>query len=302
MSTLIDGLRQAGTAIDDFGNARLPFVIHGSGAVAGGAVHIDASGSSQFVSGLLLAGARYDKGIEIVHTGSSAGPSQPHLDMTVSMVRAAGVAATTPAPGCWLVEPGAISGRTWVVEPDLSNAAPFLAAALLAGGTVRIPRWPEATTQPGDALRQLLARMGADVRVGDGQLIVRGTGTITAIDVDLRNLAELATVVAALAAFADGPSHLTGLAHMRGHETDRLAALATELTRLGGDVLEDAGSLTIYPRPLHAGVWHSYADHRMATAGAVLGLRVDGVAVEDIACTTKTLPDFPGMWARLVGA
>jgi 3-phosphoshikimate 1-carboxyvinyltransferase len=144
--------------------------------------------------------------------------------------------------------------------------------------------------------------MGAEVRVGDGQLTVRGSGTITAIDVDLRNLAELATVVAALAAFADGPSHLTGLAHMRGHETDRLAALATELTRLGGDVLEDAGSLTIYPRPLHAGVWHSYADHRMATAGAVLGLGVDGVAVEDIACTTKTLPDFPGMWARLVGA
>ena len=302
MSTLIDGLRQAGTAIDDTGSARLPFVVHGTGAVAGGAVHIDASGSSQFVSGLLLAGARYDKGVEIVHTGPSAVPSQPHLDMTLAMVRAAGVAATTPASGCWLVEPGAVAGRTWMVEPDLSNAAPFLAAAMLAGGTVRIPRWPEATTQPGDALRQLLARMGADVRVGDGQLTVRGTGTITAIDVDLRNLAELATVVAALAAFADGPSHLTGLAHMRGHETDRLAALATELTRLGGDVLEDAGSLTIYPRPLHAGVWHSYADHRMATAGAVLGLGIDGVAVEDIACTTKTLPDFPGMWARLVGA
>jgi 3-phosphoshikimate 1-carboxyvinyltransferase len=301
MATLIDGLRQAGVSIDDTGTARLPFVVRGTGMVTGGAVHIDASASSQFVSGLLLAGARYDKGIEIVHTGASAVPSQPHVDMTLAMLRAAGVTATAPAPGSWSVEPGVIAARTWAVEPDLSNAGPFLAAALMTGGTVRIPRWPEATVQPGDALRHLLTRMGADVRLADGQLVVRGTGTINAIDVDLRNLAELATVVAALAAFADGPSHLTGLAHMRGHETDRLAALATELTRLGGDVLEEAGALTIYPRPLRAGVWHSYADHRMATAGAVLGLRVDGVDVEDIACTTKTLPDFPGMWARLVG-
>jgi 3-phosphoshikimate 1-carboxyvinyltransferase len=301
MATLIDGLRQAGVRIDDGDTARLPFTVRGTGAVTGGAVHIDASASSQFVSGLLLAAARYDKGIEIVHTGSNAVPSQPHVEMTLAMLRAAGVAASTPAAGNWLVEPGQIAGRTWVVEPDLSNAAPFLAAALITGGTVRVPRWPDATTQPGDALRHLLARMGADVRLGDGQLTVRGTGTISAIDIDLRNLAELTTVVAVLAAFADGPSHLTGLAHMRGHETDRLAALATELTRLGGDVLEEAGSLTIYPRPLHAGVWQSYADHRMATAGAVLGLAVDGVAVEDVACTSKTLPDFPGMWARLVG-
>lgn len=302
MATLIDGLRQAGATIDDGGTARMPFVVRGGGAVTGGPVHIDASESSQFVSGLLLAAARFDKGIEIVHTGSSAVPSQPHVDMTVAMLRAAGVSALASGGDSWLVEPGPIAARTWVVEPDLSNAAPFLAAALVTGGTVRVPRWPISTTQPGDALRRLLARMGAEVRVTDGELTVRGTGTISAIDADLRDVSELVTVIAVLAALANAPSHLTGLAHMRGHETDRLAALATELTRLGGDVVEDAGSLTIYPRPLHGGVWQSYADHRMATAGTLLGLAVDGVQVEDIASTTKTLPDFPGMWARLVGA
>jgi len=301
MATLIDGLRQAGALVDDDGRGQLPFTVQGKGSAAGGTVHIDASSSSQFVSGLLLAGARYDAGIEVVHTGAEQVPSLPHIEMTLAVLRWAAIDAAASAPGVWRVAPGAPGARDWLIEPDLSNAAPFLAAALATGGTVTVPGWPAATTQAGAALGDLLAVMGAEVSLADGRLTVRGTGTIKGLDANLRNVTELVTVIAALAALADGPSRLTGLAHMRGHETDRLAALYTELTRLGSEVVEESDGLTILPRPLHGGVWRAYADHRMATAGALLGLVVDGVEVDDIGCTSKTLPDFPGMWTAAVG-
>jgi 3-phosphoshikimate 1-carboxyvinyltransferase len=301
MATLLDGLRQAGVHIDDDGRGRMPFTVHGTGSVGGGTVHIDASASSQFVSGLMLSGARYVKGIEVVHTGAEPVPSQPHLDMTMDVLRKAGVTVTT-ASGRWQVEPGPIAAREWLVEPDLSNAAPFLAAALAAGGSVTVPRWPETTTQAGDQLRGLLTQMGAEVVTRHGTLTITAGDELLGLDVDLHDVGELTPVLAALAALATTPSHLTGIAHLRGHETDRLAALATQIKHLGGDVIEEAGSLTIHPRPLHGGVWHSYADHRMATAGAVLGLAIDGIEVDDIDATSKTLPDFPGMWASFVGA
>ena len=142
--------------------------------------------------------------------------------------------------------------------------------------------------------------MGAQVDLDDGTLVVRGTGTITGIDADLRDVTELVTVLAALAALADSPSHFTGLGHMRGHETDRLAALYAELSDLGCEVVEHADGLSIMPTPLHGATWHAYADHRMATAGAVLGLVVDGVQIDDIASTEKTLPDFPGLWSAML--
>jgi 3-phosphoshikimate 1-carboxyvinyltransferase len=302
MATLLDGLRQAGVDIDDGGRGRLPFVVRGTGSVDGGSVQIDASASSQFVSGLLLSGARYAKGIEVVHTGGVSVPSQPHLDMTMDVLSAAGVAASVPTDGVWRVEPGPIRAREWIVEPDLSNAAPFLAAALATGGAVTVLRWPERTTQAGDRLRDLLSQMGATVLRRNSDLVVTAGDQLLGLDADLHDVGELTPVLAALAALATTPSYLTGIAHLRGHETDRLAAIATEIKHLGGEVIEEADSLTVHPRPLHSGVWHSYADHRMATAGAVLGLAVDGVEVDDIAATSKTLPDFPGMWAALVGA
>jgi 3-phosphoshikimate 1-carboxyvinyltransferase len=268
--------------------------------VAGGVVRIDTSASSQFVSGLLLAAARFDKGVEVTHTGPGAVPSQPHIDMTLDVLRAAGVDAAGTAPGTWRVEPGPVAAGRWTVEPDLSNAAPFLAAAVITGGRVHVPGWPTRTTQPGDALRELLAAMGADVSLDADGLTVTGTGHVAPLSADLRDVTELVTVLAALAACADGPSRFTGLAHMRGHETDRLAALRAELTGLGCEVAEEADGLTITPRPLHGGLWRAYADHRMATAGAVLGLVVDGVEIDDIAATTKTLPDFPGAWSAML--
>jgi 3-phosphoshikimate 1-carboxyvinyltransferase len=300
MATLLDGLRQAGVTVDDGGTQRLPITIVGTGSVPGGRVHIDSSASSQFVSGLLLAGPRYDKGLEIVHTGDGPVPSQPHIEMTLEVLRGAGVAASRVGTSSWHVPPGPIAAGTHVVEPDLSNAAPFLAAALVTGGEVHIPGWPQRTTQAGDALRGLLAEMGAAIELtGDG-LTARGTGSINGLVADLRDVGELTPVLAAVAALADSESSFYGIGHLRGHETDRLAALCTELTRLGGAVAEQSDGLRITPRPLHGGQWRAYADHRMATAGAVLGLVVDGVQVDDIASTSKTLPDFPAMWSAML--
>jgi 3-phosphoshikimate 1-carboxyvinyltransferase len=300
MATLLDGLRQAGVEVDDGGRGRLPFTVHGRGSVAGGTVHLDASASSQFVSGLLLAGARYDKGIEIVHTGEGAVPSQPHIEMTLDVLRSAGVEAVGVGANAWHVASGPIVPGTWVVEPDLSNAAPFVAAAVVTGGTVHVPGWPATTTQAGDALRNLLTEMGAAVHLDADGLTVTGTGSISGLVADLRDVGELTPVLAAIAALADSESSFYGIGHLRGHETDRLAALCTELSRLGGDVAEHSDGLSITPTTLHGGRWHAYADHRMATAGAVLGLVVDGVEIDDVACTTKTLPDFPGMWSAML--
>ncbi len=299
MNTLIDGLRQAGAAVDDRGSGRLPFTVLGRGSVAGGLVELDASASSQFVSGLLLAAARYDKGIEIQHVGGPL-PSLPHIDMTVAMLRAAGVSVDDAIANRWLVSPGPIELRDTVVEPDLSNAAPFLAAALVAGGSVTVPRWPSTTTQGGDALRALLAEMGAAVSLTDGSLTVTGTGSIKPLVADLHDVGELTPVLAALCALADGESRLTGVEHIRGHETDRLTALRTELAASGSDVEELSDGLVIRPSSLRPGRWRAYADHRMAQAGAVLGLAVPGIEIDDIASTTKTMADFPGLWSSLV--
>jgi 3-phosphoshikimate 1-carboxyvinyltransferase len=299
MSTLLRALQDLGADVVDDGRGALPFVLRGHGRLPGGAVMIDASASSQFVSGLLLAGARYERGVTVRHVGKPL-PSEPHVEMTVAMLRRAGV-RIDEGPNTWRVEPGPINGLDVDIEPDLSNAAPFLAAALVTGGSVTVPFWPYQTTQPGAALPELLTLLGGQCRLDDSGLSVRGTGVISGIDVDLHEMGELTPVIAAVAAMADSTSHVRGVAHLRGHETDRLAALVAELTALGGDVEETVDGLTINPRPLKGGVFRTYADHRMAQAGAVLGLAVDGIEVVDIATTAKTMPDFVGLWMRMLG-
>ncbi len=296
MGTVLDALRTLGADVSGDG---LPFTLHGTGGLRGGDVTIDASASSQFVSGLLLSGARYDNGVTVHHDGKPV-PSQPHIDMTVDALRSVGVDVDDSEPNTWRVPPATIRALDWVIEPDLSNATPFLAAAAVAGGTVSVPDWPRATTQPGDAIRAILVAMGVTVRLDDSGLTVSGDGALSGVDIDLHEVGELTPTVAALAALAEGPSRLRGIAHLRGHETDRLAALAAEINRLGGDAAETEDGLVIRPRTLHGGTWQAYADHRMATAGAVIGLRVPGVAVDDIGTTAKTLPDFPAMWAKLL--
>jgi 3-phosphoshikimate 1-carboxyvinyltransferase len=297
MGTVLDALRALGATVD---GDRLPFVLHGAGGLTGGDVTIDASASSQFVSGLLLSGARFDKGVTVHHDGKPV-PSLPHIDMTVAMLREAGVAVDDSEPNIWHVEPGPIAARTWAVEPDLSNASVFLAAAAATGGEVTVSGWPAGSTQPGAEILEVLDRMGATVTAADQGMTVRG-GDLHGIDVDLHEASELTPTVAALAALADSPSVIRGVAHIRGHETDRLAALRTELGALGADVVETEDGLRIRPGPLAATdrPWGSYADHRMATAGAIVGLRVPGLTVDDVACTDKTIPDFPGRWAALL--
>ncbi|QBI52662.1 3-phosphoshikimate 1-carboxyvinyltransferase [Streptomonospora litoralis] len=295
---LLEALRTLGADIDDGGRGALPLTIRGSGALAGGAVRLDASGSSQFVSALLLSGARFDAGVEIRHEGPPV-PSQPHLDMTVEMLRAAGVSVDASTPDTWRVAPSPVKAGEVVVEPDLSNAAPFLAAALVTGGRVTVVGWPEHTAQPGGALRRLFADMGGEFTAGDDGLTLHGTGEVRGITADLREVGELTPTVAAVAALAETPSRLTGIAHLRRHETDRIAALVREINALGGDAEELPDGLVIRPRPLHGGVFHSYDDHRMATSGAVIGLAVDGVEVENIATTAKTLPGFRDLWAEV---
>lgn len=298
MGTVLNALRALGVALD---GDSLPFTLHGTGTVPGGAVTIDASASSQFVSGLLLSGARYEGGVTVHHDGKPV-PSQPHIEMTVAMLRQAGVTVDDSDADTWRVEPGPVAAKDWTVEPDLSNATPFLAAAALTGGTVTVPGWPERTTQAGDAIRGILALMGCEVTLSSDGLTVTGPAKLSGVDVDLHDVGELTPTVAALTAFADGPSVLRGIAHLRGHETDRLAALAAELNGLGGAVTETDDGLAITPVSLHGGLWHAYADHRMATAGAIVGLAVPGVEVDDIATTAKTMPDFPGMWDRMRSA
>ncbi|MCW2857527.1 MAG: 3-phosphoshikimate 1-carboxyvinyltransferase [Marmoricola sp.] len=297
MAEVLGALRSLGVAIDPDAD-RLPFTLTGTGMVKGGTVVIDASTSSQFVSALLLAAPRYELGIDIRHDGKPV-PSQPHIEMTVACLRARGVDVDDSEPDRWRVLPGPVAARDVAIEPDLSNAAPFLMLALTSGGTVTVRDWPRHTTQAGDALREILATMGADVTLTDTGLAVTGTGGISGIDVDLHDVGELAPAIAALAALADGPSHLRGIAHIRGHETDRLAALATELGNLGADVSEHDDGLDLRPAALHGGTFHTYADHRMAHAAVVIGSGVDGVLVEDIGTTAKTFPGFERVWSEL---
>ncbi|GLK18345.1 3-phosphoshikimate 1-carboxyvinyltransferase [Herbiconiux flava] len=299
MSTTISSLRALGADIADDGRAALPFTLHGSGRIEGGPLTIDASASSQFVSGLLLAAARFENGLELQHEGSRL-PSQPHIDMTVAALVRRGVDAESEEGGRWRVAPGPIAGIEIDIEPDLSNAAPFLAAALVTGGSVTITGWPESTTQVGADLEQLLPLFGATVVRDGDRLTVTGGPSIRGVSIDLSTGGELAPPLVALAALADEPSRITGIGHIRHHETDRLAALATEINNLGGDVRELEDGLEITPRPLHGGLWSSYEDHRMATAGALIGLAVDGVLVDDIATTAKTLPQFPELWASML--
>jgi 3-phosphoshikimate 1-carboxyvinyltransferase len=293
---VLAALRTLGVRVE---GDRLPFTVHGAGHVPGGRVVLDASGSSQFVSALLLAGARFDDGLDLLHDGKAL-PSRPHVEMTVAMLRQHDVDVDDSEPDRWRVAPGPIRAVDHVIEPDLSNAAPFLALAATTGGSVRVRDWPEQTTQAGDLIRDILARMGCDVALDLRGLTVTGGEQLRGIDVDLHDAGELTPVVAALCALADGPSYLRGVAHIRGHETDRIAALAAELRVLGADVTERPDGLELRPATLHGGLFRSYADHRMAHAGAVLGSVVAGVTVDDVGATSKTYPDFPRVWSGLL--
>lgn len=297
MSTTIESLRKLGVEISD--STALPFTVSGSGKIKGGELSIDASASSQFVSGLLLAAARFEEGLTLTHTGKEL-PSLPHIEMTLDTIRSRGVQAFAISERSWRVEPGPIAGGRVVIEPDLSNAGPFLAAAMVASGSVTIPNWPSKTTQVGNEFRNILPRMGAEVKLDGNLLTVSGSGEIHGLDIDLSIGGELAPVIAALAALADSPSRLRGIAHLRGHETNRLEALTAEINRAGGNARETEDGLEIFPAELHGSVWRTYEDHRMATAGAIIGLRIPNIEIENIETTSKTMPEFANLWQEML--
>jgi 3-phosphoshikimate 1-carboxyvinyltransferase len=300
MGAMITALRDVGVDIDDGGHWALPFIVRGHGHVRGGEVTIDASASSQFVSGLLLAAPRFDVGLHLVHAGGRL-PSIPHIDMTVEALAHRGVHVERPAAGEWIVPAGAIRGKDVAIEPDLSNAAPFLAAAMIAGGSVAVTGWPAHSTQPGAMLTDILALMGAKVvRRGGALTVTAGPNGIQGIDLDLSAAGELTPTIFALAAFAEGPTTIHGIGHIRGHETDRISALVGELRGLGGEAHELEDGIRIVPRQLHGGRWRSHHDHRLATTGALVGLAVEGVDIDDIGTTAKTMPQFPELWQQML--
>lgn len=299
MGELISALRDVGVDIDDGGHWALPFTVLGHGHVRGGEVSLDASRSSQFVSGLLLAAARFDVGLHLKHTGAPI-PSMPHIEMTIEVLRRRGVQVERVAPHEWVVPAGPIRGKEIAVEPDLSNAAPFLAAAVVTGGQVSVGGWPAHSTQPGHLLMDLLPLFGARASRRGGALTVTGGPRVTPVDLDLSAAGELAPTLVGLAAFAEGPSVFRGIGHIRGHETDRLAALVHELRGLGCGAEETADGIRVIPAPMHGGQWRSYHDHRMATTGALLGLLVPDVVIDDIGTTAKTLPEFADLWDAML--
>lgn len=300
LAPVIRALEELGVEINHQQRYCLPLVVNGTGELRGGEIDIDASASSQFLSALLLIGPATLKGITARHIGTAL-PSAPHIEMTVAMLRDFGAEVEVDQKrNIWRVHPSRLHGHDLIIEPDLSNAAPFLSIAMVCGGAITIADWPKNTTQPGDQLRSILATMGADILLDDRGLTLTGTGTIHGIDIDLHDVGELTPAIATLAALADSPSHLRGIGHLRLHETDRLAALTREINALGGNVMEEETALHITPAPLHGGIFHTYEDHRLATAGAVIGLITPGIEVENIATTAKTLPDFPGLWSSLI--
>ena len=323
LGPVISALEQLGISIEHGNKYRLPLTINGSGKIAGGEIEVDASASSQFVSALLLLGPATENGITVKHIGSTL-PSQPHIDMTVQMLRQFGATVEVVGNSTWIVLPSKLTGQDLTIEPDLSNAAPFMAAAMITGGRVVIKDWPKVTTQPGDQLRKIFSDMGAQIFFVEDGLAVQGKSSVsgdnnaagltgltglTGIDVDLHDVGELTPSIAAVAALASTPSALRNIEHLRLHETDRLSALANEINKLGGDVTQTASDLMINPKPLKLSaatptdhyLFNTYEDHRMATAGAIIGLVVPGVIVENIETTKKTLPDFPGLWRQMLG-
>jgi len=300
MKTLIDSLKALKISVDDESSGSLPFSIVSDGNVQGGEITIDASESSQFISALLLAGAKFSNGLTIKHVGNKL-PSLPHIEMTIEMLNQVGVKVYSIEKNSWKIDPTVIKSKDWLIEPDLSNAGPFIAAAMVTKGEVTITDWPQNTTQAGNAWIEILSKMGAQVVLTEKGLTVSHSGDIKGIDFDLSDVGELTPVLVSIAVLANSNSSLTGISHLRGHETDRLAALVENIKAIGGDADETTDGLIIRPKKLHGGLWKSFDDHRMATAGAVIGLVVEGIIVDDIKTTSKTLPDFENMWTSLVG-
>ena len=304
LAPLLDVLESLGAALTYHGEkGHLPFTISGPLKPPSSPITVDASASSQFFSAMLLVAPLI--GGAIIRSDAPL-ISLPHIEMTLNMMHEAGLSWTQLGDREWRVDAGAPTASEIAIEPDLSNAGPFLCAGILSAGSVTIPNWPLASTQPGAQWPSLFNEMGIETsletnEMGSSGLTVRGggPGSFPGIERDMSTMGEMVPTLAALLLFASTPSTLTGIAHLRGHETDRLDAIAQSVTALGGLIEQIPDGLRITPASLHCAPLRSFADHRMATFAAIVGLVVDGVSLDDISCTSKTLPEFESMWARM---
>ena len=286
----IEALRRLGADVDDSDRpGHLPVVVR-AGTGRGDGVGVDGSLSSQFTSGLLLAAAAMPEGLAVELIGPVV--SRPYLDMTLAVLRDFGVDAGTDGERRLWVRPGGLRATDHRIEPDASSASYFLAAAAVCGGRVRVPDLGTSSLQGDARFADVLRAMGAVVDRGPAGTEVRGTGRLQGIDIDLTDMPDMAQTVAAVAVFADGPTTVRGVEVIRGHETDRIAAVVAELRRCGLDADEHPDGFTVHPGTPRATRVETYRDHRMAMSFAVVGLAASGIEIADPGCVAKTFPDF----------
>jgi 3-phosphoshikimate 1-carboxyvinyltransferase len=297
MGPSIEALRRLGAQVDDSDRpGHLPVVVR-AGTLQGDGVGVDGVLSSQFTSGLLLAAAAMPDGLAVDLLGPVV--SRPYLEMTLAVLRAFGVDAGSDGERRLWVRPGGLQPTDYRIEPDASAASYFLAAAAICGGRVRVGDLGSASLQGDARFAELLERMGAEVHQGPHVTEVRGTGHLRGIDADLTDLPDMAQTLAAVAVFADGPTRVRGVEVIRGHETDRIAAVVTELGRCGIEADEHDDGFTVHPGTPRPARIETYRDHRMAMSFSLLGLRVPGIEIVDPGCVAKTFPDFFDHLARL---
>lgn len=296
MGPAMDALRALGAELHEVGApGHLPVEVVG-GTLAGGEVAISGDVSSQFLSGLLLAGPAMRTGLTVRVTTELV--SRPYVDMTVAVMTAFGAEVERPDDRTWVVAPQAYRATSYVVEPDASAASYAFAAAAIVGGRVTVEGLGTESLQGDLTFVDLLEQMGARVQRSTDRTVVEGTGTLRGIEADLSQVSDTAQTLAVVAAFARGATRITGIGFIRGKETDRIAAVVAELRRAGVDAVEEADGLVVHPGPIRPATIETYDDHRMAMAFALLGLRAPGIRIADPGCVAKT---FPGYWTMLEG-
>jgi 3-phosphoshikimate 1-carboxyvinyltransferase len=290
VADLVEAMRGLGAGVGYAGEeGRFPIEVKGGG-IKGGVVGVRGIRSSQFLSGLLMAAPYAEEPVVLEVEGGLV--SRPYVGITLGVMRDFGVEVVEEGRDRFVVPPGVYEAGKYVVEPDASGASYFFAAAALTGGRVRVPGLGSASSQGDLGFVEVLEEMGCEAEIGVDYVEVRGPERLRGIEVDMNGISDTMITLAAIAPFASSPTTIKNVAHTRAQETDRIAAVARELTRLGAEVEERPDGLKITPGPVGPGTVHTYDDHRIAMAFSLLGLVVPGIRIQNPSCVTKTLPDY----------
>jgi 3-phosphoshikimate 1-carboxyvinyltransferase len=291
VADLVDGMRQLGAEVEYAGeDGRFPLMIKGGG-IPGGKARVSASKSSQFISGLLMAAPYAQAPVTLHPVGRK---EWPYVGITVALMRAFGVEVDEAANGRFTVAPALYSSREYEVEPDASGASYFMAAAAVTGGRVRIPGLGASSPQGDLRFAGVLRDMGCRVEIASDFVEVQGPDHLRGVEVDMNAFSDTMITLSAIAPFAEGPTTIKNVGHTRLQESDRLSAVATELTRLGVKTQTTSSFIRIIPNKIRPGVVRTYGDHRMAMAFAITGLVASGIRIRDPGCVTKTFPGYFG--------